>query len=35
MPVDTTGFVLKPYGFFVRNPTPDIPAPGGGHCHGV
>jgi primary-amine oxidase len=35
MPVDTTGFVLKPYGFFARNPTLDIPAPGGSHCHGA
>jgi primary-amine oxidase len=33
MPVDTTGFVLKPYGFFARNPTLDIPAPAGHHCH--
>ncbi|TKA12149.1 primary-amine oxidase [Actinacidiphila oryziradicis] len=33
MPVDTTGFVLKPYGFFGRNPTLDIPAPAGHHCH--
>jgi primary-amine oxidase len=33
MPVDTTGFVLKPSGFFGRNPTLDIPAPGGHHCH--
>ncbi|MDX6349544.1 MAG: primary-amine oxidase, partial [Streptomyces sp.] len=35
MPVDTTGFILKPYGFFARNPTLDIPAPGGSHCHGA
>ncbi|GAA4263035.1 primary-amine oxidase [Dactylosporangium darangshiense] len=33
MPVDTTGFVLKPAGFFGRNPTLDIPASGGDHCH--
>jgi primary-amine oxidase len=33
MPVDTTGFVLKPSGFFGRNPTLDLPAPGGHHCH--
>jgi primary-amine oxidase len=32
MPVDSTGFVLKPYGFFDRNPTLDIPA-SGHHCH--
>ena len=25
MPVDYTGFVLKPYGFFDRNPTLDVP----------
>ncbi|GHH72582.1 amine oxidase [Streptomyces sulfonofaciens] len=33
MPVDTTGFVLKPYGFFDRNPALDLPAPAGHHCH--
>ncbi|MGW0185068.1 primary-amine oxidase [Streptomyces sp. NPDC003362] len=35
MPVDCTGFTLKPVGFFDRNPTLDVP-PGstGGHCHG-
>jgi primary-amine oxidase len=33
MPVDTTGFALKPYGFFGRNPTLDIPASAGHHCH--
>nr|WP_246846343.1 primary-amine oxidase [Humibacter ginsenosidimutans] len=42
MPVDTAGFVFKPYGFFDRNPTLDIPpsdhcAPGehssAGHDH--
>jgi primary-amine oxidase len=32
MPVDSTGFVLKPYGFFDRNPTLDIPA-STAHCH--
>ena len=26
MPVDYTGFTLKPVGFFDRNPTLDIPA---------
>jgi primary-amine oxidase len=33
MPVDTTGFVLRPSGFFGRNPVLDIPAPNGAHCH--
>ncbi|NYI87194.1 primary-amine oxidase [Amycolatopsis endophytica] len=32
MPVDRCGFTLKPSGFFDRNPTLDVPAPGG-HCH--
>ncbi|GIH26563.1 amine oxidase [Acrocarpospora phusangensis] len=32
MPVDTTGFTLKPSGFFGRNPTLDIPASRGHHC---
>jgi primary-amine oxidase len=31
MPVDHTGFTLKPVGFFDRNPTLDVPAPKG-HC---
>ena len=31
MPVDYTGFKLKPDGFFDRNPTLDVPA-SGGHC---
>ena len=31
MPVDTTGFVLKPHGFFGRNPALDIPEPDS-HC---
>jgi primary-amine oxidase len=31
MPVSTIGFMLKPSGFFDRNPTLDIPAPA--HCH--
>jgi primary-amine oxidase len=35
MPVDYTGFVLKPVGFFDRNPTLDVPASAGSsHCHG-
>jgi primary-amine oxidase len=33
MPVDHTGFTLKPVGFFDRNPTLDVPRSGGaGHC---
>jgi primary-amine oxidase len=31
MPVDHTGFTLKPVGFFDRNPTLDVPAPKD-HC---
>jgi primary-amine oxidase len=30
--VDACGFVLKPVGFFDRNPTLDVP-PAEGHCH--
>ncbi|WP_240973788.1 primary-amine oxidase [Nonomuraea composti] len=35
MPVDTCGFVLKPVGFFDRNPTLDVPpsASGRSSCH--
>jgi primary-amine oxidase len=33
MPVDTTGFTLKPYGFFGRNPTLDVPPSAAAHCH--
>ena len=33
MPVDYTGFTLKPSGFFDRNPALDIPPTGNGHCH--
>ncbi|SEG91627.1 primary-amine oxidase [Actinacidiphila yanglinensis] len=33
MPVDSAGFALKPYGFFDRNPTLDIPASDADHCH--
>jgi primary-amine oxidase len=32
MPVDTCGFVLKPHGFFGRNPSIDIPATTSDHC---
>jgi primary-amine oxidase len=32
MPVDTAGFVLKPHGFFGRNPTLDIPESTNDHC---
>jgi primary-amine oxidase len=32
MPVTRTGFMLKPTGFFDRNPTLDVPPPSG-HCH--
>ena len=33
MPVDYTGFTLKPVGFFDRNPALDAPpAASGGHC---
>jgi primary-amine oxidase len=33
MPVARCGFTLKPTGFFDRNPTLDVPARSGGHCH--
>jgi primary-amine oxidase len=32
MPVDHTGFVLKPVGFFDRNPALDAPEPRSQHC---
>jgi primary-amine oxidase len=32
MPVERTGFRLRPWGFFDRNPALDVP-PSGGHCH--
>ncbi|MGF1596014.1 MAG: primary-amine oxidase [Acidimicrobiales bacterium] len=31
MPVELLGFMLKPFGFFDRNPSLDL-APSGGHC---
>ncbi len=33
MPVDYTGFTLKPVGFFDRNPALDVPATESKHCH--
>ncbi|MEV0238115.1 primary-amine oxidase [Nonomuraea sp. NPDC050786] len=34
MPVEHIGFMLKPAGFFDRNPAIDLAPPaGGGHCH--
>ncbi|MCF7548776.1 primary-amine oxidase [Pseudonocardia sp. WMMC193] len=33
MPVDYTGFVLKPAGFFDRNPALDVPPTAAKHCH--
>ena len=32
MPVARCGFILKPTGFFDRNPALDVPPPSGGHC---
>ncbi|MCE4026225.1 primary-amine oxidase [Microbacterium sp. Au-Mic1] len=32
MPVDTAGFVLKPHGFFRRNPSLEVPAASPTHC---
>ncbi|MCE3554418.1 primary-amine oxidase [Pseudonocardia sp. RS11V-5] len=34
MPVDYSGFTLKPSGFFDRNPALDVPASTNAHCHG-
>ncbi|HTJ34053.1 MAG TPA: primary-amine oxidase [Dactylosporangium sp.] len=33
MPVDACGFVLRPYGFFDRNPALDVPESVARHCH--
>jgi primary-amine oxidase len=33
MPVDTVSFSLKPFGFFDRNPTLDVPPTAARHCH--
>lgn len=33
MPVERCGFRLKPWGFFVRNPTLDVPPLDGDHCY--
>jgi primary-amine oxidase len=32
MPVDYSGFALKPYGFLDRNPALDLPDGGAGRC---
>ena len=32
MPVDTVSFSMKPWGFFDRNPTLDVP-PNPSRCH--
>ncbi len=34
MPVDSTGFVLKPHGFFDENPALDVPEPAAAHRPG-
>jgi primary-amine oxidase len=33
MPVEYTGFLLVPYGFFERNPALDVPPAPAGACH--
>ena len=34
MPVEYTGFLLQPIGFFDRNPALDVPpSPSADHCH--
>jgi primary-amine oxidase len=34
MPVEYTGFLLSPVGFFDRNPALDVAPSGNGSCHG-
>ncbi len=34
MPVDSTGFKMRPEGFFDRSPVLDVPAPASKHCAG-
>ena len=33
MPVEYTGFLLSPFGFFDRNPALDVPPSDAAHCH--
>ncbi len=33
MPVEYTGFLVSPYGFFDRNPALDVPPSDASHCH--
>jgi primary-amine oxidase len=33
MPVEYTGFLLQPFGFFDRNPALDVPPSNNGSCH--
>ena len=33
MPVEYTGFLLTPFGFFDRNPALDVPPSPERHCH--
>jgi primary-amine oxidase len=33
MPVEYTGFLLSPFGFFDRNPALDVPPPHAEHCN--
>ena len=32
-PVEYTGFLLRPFGFFDRNPALDVPPSDASHCH--